>query len=545
MKRTVFVFLMFVLAAFSLQASVPQAEFKSAVIIEQGGVDGFESEIEISSEVNTPSNSTTIEDQSNSSHPPEVYAPYWADDLLVTNECPVHSGVSRLVFDYDLNGYLYVALLANHGTSDTIWIYRSTDRGYTWEKGWSLWFWSTDVNVISYDMRVEADTTNPNIYATAVYIHSGDTFAQFRRMKADSSEYAWYTFDTYDDIKWIEMDVTDEVDPCIYVCLTYDNTSYFTLRRHASIDGGATWSSSTNSTNQMTANGFDVCAGADGYAYIMNYFSTSNYIRVSRYDSYFGHWIDHIALGSDPNFCYPCLASARYASPPGNYIHAVYQSGTIDNSSTRCYEYVSSDGGATYTGPNFFILGDVHTVLPFVGCDRYGSNDEFVGVATRYWTNEDSIAFGYKYDQTVNWNNMGFKNQYRATTGITPQALYINVGLAGGGAIIYRQYASNNIWYDRTTHANAVEEIRVPVTNITYNHNQVMFSFSLPQQTSGKVEVFDLMGRNIKTLYQGDFQAGENSINWDYRADDVSSGNYIMLLTVPGKTISEKFSIIN
>jgi len=60
-----------------------------------------------------------------------------------------------------------------------------------------------------------------------------------------------------------------------------------------------------------------------------------------------------------------------------------------------------------------------------------------------------------------------------------------------------------------------------------------------------KVVIFDMMGRNIKTLYQGDFQAGENSVGWNYRADDVSSGNYIMLLTVPGKTISGKFSIIN
>ncbi len=531
----------------SLQGQVSQAYSKEATVIEQV----FEGESYtdvLSQESNISGLTQSIEEKSgglNTSQPPSIYAPLWGDDLLVTNECPVHTNVTRLAFDYDDNGYIYVALLSYHGANDTIWIYRSTDMGYTWNKDWSMWFQGTGVNVLSYDMRVQANTPNPYIYTVAVYIYGNDTLLSYRRVKADHSTYDWYHFSstTYNDINWVEMDITDEADPHIYVVFTVP-ASPWRIYRCASADGGATWSINTLTSNQITPYAFDVCAGPDDYAYIINHF-TGNNIRVSRYNSYFGHWIDHITIGTDANFQKPVVASARHNAYPANYVHAVYQSGHIDVTTTRSIEYVSSDGGATYTGPGFFILGDVHAVSPFVACTRYGTSDQFIGIATQYWTDADSTAIGYKYDQTQPWNNLGFKNQYRATTGIAPQGNYVNSGLGGGIAYVYRQYASNNIWYDRASHYNAVEENPSPVTGITYNPNQIMFSFSLPNNTSGTIAVYDMLGRNVVTLYSGDFNAGENSFTWDYKADGISSGNYFMMLSVPGKTLSEKISIVN
>ncbi|MBN1619855.1 hypothetical protein JW890_03955, partial [candidate division WOR-3 bacterium] len=408
MKRTLSVFFILILAEMSLQAQVSQAYFKQAVVIDQC-VDGealMEDQSQPASDrVYSPSREETS-GLLNSSQQPSVYAPLWGDDLFVTDECPYQSDVTKLAFDYDDNGYVYVALLSNHGSNDTLWIYRSTDMGYTWTKDWGAWYYSTGVNVLSYDMKVQAQTANPYIYTVTVLVYGSDTILSYRRLKADHSLYDWYHFSstTYNDINWVEMDITDEADPHIYVVFTVPSSPW-QIYRCASADGGSTWSSATLTYNQLYPRDFDVCAGPDDYAYIINFF-TGNIIRMSRYDSYFGHWIDHVAVGTDANFQRPVVASARHNAYPANYVHAVYQSGQVDVSTTRSIEYVSSDGGATYNGPGFFILGDVHTVMPFVACTRNGTSDQFTGIATQYWTGYDSTAIGYKYDQAQPWNNL-------------------------------------------------------------------------------------------------------------------------------------------
>ncbi|MBN2362907.1 hypothetical protein JXL83_02115, partial [candidate division WOR-3 bacterium] len=410
MKMTSIVLLGLMIFCLSIQAQVSQANFKQAVVIDQGideeALSGDLNQTAYYSEL--PQSIEEISGNLGSSQPPSAYAPLWGDDLLVTNECPVQTNVTRLAFDYDVNGHIYVALLSNHASTDTIWIYRSTDMGYTWEKSWEMWFQSTGVNVLSYDMRVQAQTANPYIYTTAVYVYGSDTLLSFRRLRVDHSAYDWYHFSstTYNDINWVEMDITDETDPHIYVVFSVPSTPW-QLYRCASADGGATWSSATLTYNQVTPKDFDVCAGPADYAYIMNFFDP-NTIRVSRYDSYFGHWINHVTLGTDANLQKPVVASARQNAYPTNYIHLVYQQGATDPTTTRSIEYVSSDGGATWTGPGFFLLGDVHTVCPFVACEKNSSSDRFVGIATQYWTDADSTAIGYKSNQTVAWNNLGF-----------------------------------------------------------------------------------------------------------------------------------------
>ncbi len=546
MKKATLLFALLFFVFASIHAQMSQAYFKPAVTVDQGEVDDCSFE-EVLQTNDLRETQTSVEETSGTlgtSQPPNVYAPLWGDDLLVTNECPVVSSVTRLAFDYDDNGYIYVMLLANHGTSDTIWTYRSTDMGYTWERGWDLWLYPSDVDVISYDMRVQGSDANPYIYQIAIYAHAGDTLATYRRVKADSSTENWYDFTAYNDIKWVEMDITDEADPHVYLVFNIVATPYG-LRRAASADGGANWTTGSVSSTQKTVRGYDLCAGPGPYAYLVYNYVTGDAIRIFRYTDYFTTSQGFLTIGNDANFDYSIISSARYNAFPSNFIHMVYQSGHVDNPATRSMEYTSSDGGQNWSTAGFFFLGDVHAVSPFVACTRYGTSDQFIGIATQYWTDADSTAIGYKYDQTQPWNNLGFKNQYRATTGIAPQGNYVNSGLGGGIAYVYRQYASNNIWYDRASHYNAVEENPSPVTGITYNPNQIMFSFSLPNNTSGTIAVYDMLGRNVVTLYSGDFNAGENSFTWDYKADGISSGNYFMMLSVPGKTLSEKISIVN
>lgn len=473
---------------------------------------------------------------------PARYAPLWADDILVTNECPIVPANTKLAFDYDIDGNIYVSILADHGSDDTIWTYKSTDRGYTWHRGWDLWFYPSDVNVMSYDMRVQAQASNPYLYQVAVFEHAGDTYCEFRRIMADSSANNWYTFD-YDNICWVEMDITDEASPHIYVLYTTGTTSW-SLRRRASADGGVSWTSGTVSTTYGSYNNYDLCAAGGDGAYVI-FYSNANAIRRGRYQSYFTSSAGFIDVVTESDFSYPVAVSSRYNSYPSNYLHIVY----LQSSAQRAAELVSSDGGQTFTGPSFFLIGDNIASRPFVACTRYGTDDAFIGLVTRYETDQESLMVGYKSNQSASWTNIGFENQYRSTGEVRPQGNYVNSGpLPQGLSFVYREYGMNNVYYDRASRENSVEE---PISQVGSDFNtrisfisgrNILFVNSSGQQTA-EIKIYDLSGRPVRTVFNGILNQGENS--FDLSDNYIPSGAYF--INIKSGTISEtaKFIISN
>ncbi|MBN1150278.1 hypothetical protein JXA84_03535, partial [candidate division WOR-3 bacterium] len=63
---------------------------------------------------------------------PSRYAPLWGPDLLVTNQCEIPYRYNMAI-DYDANGYIYAGIQSCHSSgTDTLFIYKTTDHGYTW-----------------------------------------------------------------------------------------------------------------------------------------------------------------------------------------------------------------------------------------------------------------------------------------------------------------------------------------------------------------------------------------------------------------------------
>jgi flagellar hook assembly protein FlgD len=64
------------------------------------------------------------------------------------------------------------------------------------------------------------------------------------------------------------------------------------------------------------------------------------------------------------------------------------------------------------------------------------------------------------------------------------------------------------------------------------------FSFSLPQDATAEVAVFNAVGQRVKMLANEAFTAGMHKVVWEGRDDDnkaVSSGIYFYRLTTDGK----------
>ncbi|MBU0982672.1 MAG: T9SS type A sorting domain-containing protein [candidate division Zixibacteria bacterium] len=100
--------------------------------------------------------------------------------------------------------------------------------------------------------------------------------------------------------------------------------------------------------------------------------------------------------------------------------------------------------------------------------------------------------------------------------------------LLGGGAALPGSYA---------LHQNRPNPFN-PSTTI---------DFALPQPSHVRVEVFNVLGRRVRTLLDGDLDVGEHMVLWDGMNDSgegVSSGVYFYRLTADGFTSSKKMLLL-
>ena len=71
--------------------------------------------------------------------------------------------------------------------------------------------------------------------------------------------------------------------------------------------------------------------------------------------------------------------------------------------------------------------------------------------------------------------------------------------------------------------------------------------FALPEKTHASLEIFDLLGRKVTVLAEGEFAAGNHEVIWEGRNDQgdaVTSGIYFYRLVAGGKSVSRKMVIL-
>ncbi|KQC13492.1 MAG: hypothetical protein APR63_00500 [Desulfuromonas sp. SDB] len=487
----------------------------------------------------------TREDLSSSQQPPEHYSPYWGDDLLVTNECVLNTSRTTLAFDYDNQGHIYVAILSRHTDHDTLYVFRSTDRGYTWEKDWPM-LPGGSCNILCYDMKVQRGVSNPYIYEAVLFENSsGDTAMCYRRMTVDGVNFDWAFFSldstAFQSIQTLSLDITNETNPHIYI--NYAKSDGDINFIYTADGAGTTWGRSYVSSTGIGSIA-DVAAGPDGYVYILYYRNSQQQMRGGTYYNYGASYTGFYYLSNArPEARYPQLVTAVTNSYPTNHVYLVYQDGHVDNATTRSYITSSTDGGGSWTLDEFFMVGDVHAIRPFI--NFAWNNDAVTGLVTKYGT-FDTLRWAFRSNQGGAWTGEGVVNQYDATTGITPQGNYVTTGVGGGVAVVYREYASSNILYDRASHYNAIEEIITDhgtVPGMTVNYLPGILDISIIAEDNCQAQLFiaDLSGRVVTTNFEGELVSGEN--NFRISTHSLSSGNYFLILNTNQGINTHKFSV--
>jgi hypothetical protein len=67
-------------------------------------------------------------------------------------------------------------------------------------------------------------------------------------------------------------------------------------------------------------------------------------------------------------------------------------------------------------------------------------------------------------------------------------------------------------------------------------------SYTVPKASQVRIEVFDLLGRNVATLLDGVVQPGEHRVRFDGKG--LATGMYIYRLSVPGQVFSKKMLLV-
>ena len=73
-------------------------------------------------------------------------------------------------------------------------------------------------------------------------------------------------------------------------------------------------------------------------------------------------------------------------------------------------------------------------------------------------------------------------------------------------------------------------------------NNSVSIAFELPLDSHVRIDVFDLLGREVVRLYEGNLPSGKNRLIW--RADDLPSGAYFCRLESEGKIITKRITLL-
>lgn len=125
--------------------------------------------------------------------------------------------------------------------------------------------------------------------------------------------------------------------------------------------------------------------------------------------------------------------------------------------------------------------------------------------------------------------------------------------LQGDGPFTFRLYAAFN-GSDWTLLAQATldGEQEVPgVSQVLAAPNPfnpaTSVSFRLGRAQRVRVVVYDLDGRLVSRLADGEFQAGLNSVTWDGRANDgraLASGTYVIMIDSPGRQVATKVTLL-
>jgi len=96
-----------------------------------------------------------------------------------------------------------------------------------------------------------------------------------------------------------------------------------------------------------------------------------------------------------------------------------------------------------------------------------------------------------------------------------------------------------------TIESRTAFELAMPTPNPAARGSEI--AFSIPKDSQVQLRIFDVTGRQVRSLIDGTMPAGAHTAKWD-GADDhgqrVAAGIYMVQLTAPGEIANRKVTVV-
>lgn len=472
---------------------------------------------------------------------PSVLIPKWGSDVLVCGNFFLTASKTNLPFDYDRFGRLYTAISIDHSIFDTLWIFTSTDKGQTWTRKFDISISSTPYicDILYHDMKIQHGVSNPEIYQFFLIDNGYDTTLWFRTIDLYNQNPVWLRFapdSLFSQISRFSFDISG--DSFYFVYIRHPDAEGSKAVRMFSSDHGVTWT--RQAVTDFPCRNADITARPDGHCYIVYDRLSETDILIHRYNQS-GSLIDIQTVSNQGTYsCYPTVSSARFKPWGESYVYVAFQEGT--GITTRAKISTSSDGGNTWTiGETWSVAGDVNSRKPFVEFNRSDTLDRCLGIAVNSDNYELKICLN---EHGGNWDSVITINDHMASSEVQSQGSFVSSQINSQIAVIYRQFGTDSIWFDGSLLTTSVDEIGENL-GFVKDKNGIKIFFVSPENTTGKIEVIDISGRIIETIFEGRFNRGENNFQIPY--DDLENrtpGVFFIVVNSSLFTRSFKVSMI-
>ncbi len=267
-------------------------------------------------------------------------------------------------------------------------------------------------------------------------------------------------------------------------------------------------------------------------------------------------WLDYRAPGNPPAFPFSGTIQHTlwYQTSPGTAINLTYtlpagQSFTITDQIGGGFLNLgpfSGSGTAIIPGTYTQVFSKAFLVMTYlnitpVELTSFTGSVMQDGVLLNWTTATELNNQGFEIERSTGvqtWQKIGYVPGFGTTT--EPKAYSYLDGDVTTGTYNYRL---KQIDFDGTTAYSDEIEVVVDFTPSNFELSQnypnpfnpsTTIQFQVPQASDVTVVIYDMLGQAVKSLFDGQVQAGKYTVEWDgtnYAGSKLSSGSYIYRMT--------------
>ena len=369
------------------------------------------------------------------------FTPLWGTDILIRN---ANNGTpSGLAMDVSDDGDIFVAaLMKGPGyRDDTLEIWMSTDGGRTWSRNTYMDVYG-EIDYQGMDLAV-GPGSNPWLYVVVNWDDSSTgTVGQglyLRRLRVDGSAWDWLGIVEGDTVDRPRISINGDGT----LALTYitDNGKVY---RGVSTDSASTWDLRYANLNTTWAEIYISDNGRGYHAYVM---SDTNVVVVT-FDAP-SALADDVTVLELPDTARQVSITASGGTASSQEAVVVWANRHPSTDVWDVHYSYSTNGGATWSTPDVFPptnfaypSGDFMN-YPYVHRDRNSTSFRFVSTFVSAW---DTVFYAHS-SAADGWSSSILAvNDHNATTSFGAVVDYCPG--TSGGCVTYREYASDNVWFD-------------------------------------------------------------------------------------------------